>query len=335
MMPDFSHLCGWRSNPRGVTAVLNDPRHRFPVFNVGAAAVLAGYTKQDTHLWAYILKCNPSWRRGAQGIGDCVSWGLELAATTNWAKECVKRRQLSRFREVATEPIYGGARVEARGGRVGGWQDGAYGAAAADWVHKWGVLFREDYSSKTGNQEHNLDSYSANKARNWGNYGCGGKSDSPRGDGPLDLLNRANPVKTVSQVNSFDDAAGTIAGAKCPVTIASSYGCSMVRNRYGECRWDRSWPHQMVLLGVRFGARPGVHCFQSWGPRVASGPSGDEYTENLPPGGTPAAILGTSWWIPAGDFDRVARSGDCWAIGDVDGWRIDRANFSTLIQGIV
>jgi hypothetical protein len=42
----------------------------------------------------------------------------------------------------------------------------------------------------------------------------------------------------------------------------------------------------------------------------------------------PPNIQGFTWWIPAADIDRICREGDSWAIGDVEGWKIDRADWS-------
>lgn len=323
----------WRPRYDEIELIQNE--NPYPTFNVSARSVIDAYTKRDTHLWQYLLACFPNYRRGAQGIGDCVSWGAELAATILWCKQAVQRRQLQRAKQVATEPIYGGSRVEARnkpgdGLRpVGGWQDGSYGAAAANFLRKWGVVFREDHSATTDNPAHDYRVYDAKKAKDHGAYGCGGKGDRGR----VDEIAKAWPLVTMSQANSFDDVAAAIAGAQCPVTIASMYGASMRRNKYGECVWSKSWAHQMCLVAVRFGRRPGALCAQSWGPRSAGGPSGDEYTDNLPPGGTPENILGFCWWIPADVIDRICRSGDCWAYGDYHGWKIDRFDWQSKMWG--
>jgi hypothetical protein len=61
----------------------------------------------DVYLWQPLLKVKPSWHRGAQGIGDCVSWGGELACTMSIALQCVQGKA-QWIEEVATESIYGG-----------------------------------------------------------------------------------------------------------------------------------------------------------------------------------------------------------------------------------
>lgn len=325
MPRDIEKLCGWRENPRGVEAVINDPAVKHPVFNVAARNVLANYTKKDTHLWAYLTWAFPNYRRGAQALGSCVGWGAELACTILTCKHAKKKNRKSLALEVSTESCYGGSRCEARGKTFAGWSDGSYGAAAAKFVNEWGVLYRKNYAEITGNPEHDLRKYDGKKEKNWGAYGNGGQNDKNK----LDEVAREHPVKTISQVNSFDDVAAAIAGSQASVTIASNYGAgSMRRNKYGECGWTSNWSHQMMLSAIRFGQRPGALCMQSWGPNSASGPMGDEYTENLPPGGTPKNIAGFSWWVPAEIVDRICRSGDCWAMSDLSGWRIDKADWS-------
>jgi hypothetical protein len=302
---------GWEPNPQGVEDYINDPRNKHPVFMVSAHALMRDYEQKDTMLYENLLWADPNYQRGRQLIGDCVSWGCELGCTTNMAKALRKIGRRDLFIPAATESIYGGARVEALRKQSGGWNDGAYGAAAATWVREWGIVQRKDYSAQTGNPEHDLRQYSGQRAKQWGNYGCGGAKDK----GKLDELAKEFPVKTTSIVHSFDEIAAAIAGAKVPVTIASNYGTDMRRDKNGFCRWNASWGHQMVLIAVRFGARPGALCAQSWGPQVASGP---KYPETMPDN-----IAGFTWWIPAEDCDRIAKQGDSHALGDVEGWKID------------
>lgn len=259
-------------------------------------------------------------------VHNCVGWGAELACTVLTCKQQLKRRRKT-FLEASTEALYGGSRVEARGKTFAGWSDGSYGAAAAKFARDFGVLYRLDYSQETGNPEHDLTQYSGRKEKHWGAYGCGGQKDG----GKLDQIAKDHPVKTTSLCQSFEDVADSICVFKCPVTIASMYGASMDRDRYGECRWTRRWAHQMVILDVRLGERPAARIFQSWGPSVASGPSGDEYSPDLPwSDGTPENILGFSWWAPAEDVDAICRGNDSHAFGDVDGWKVDRYDYTNF-----
>ena len=63
-----------------------------------------------------LIALQPNWRRGAQKIGDCVAWGWEVAATIATAVDIVVDKEPWKWTgPYATEPIYGGSRVEARG----------------------------------------------------------------------------------------------------------------------------------------------------------------------------------------------------------------------------
>lgn len=313
---DMSRLRGWVPNPEGVEQVMGElPR---PVF-ADAAQGLLDEPLRDTYLWEYLIECFPHYRRGAQGIGSCVAWGGELAETILLAKHWAKHGQTP-LAEVATESNYGGCRVEALGKKTAGYSDGAFGGAMAKFAKNFGVVLRQDYSEITGNPEHDLRVYDVQKEKRWGNFGCGGQNDK----GKLDDIARLHPVQEISQMRSFDDVAKAVAVTRCPVTIASMYGCSMRRNKYGESPRSGSWAHQMMIAAVRFGRRPGAWICQSWGPNSASGPSGDDYCDDLPDGGTPENILGFGWWAPAEDVDWICRSGDCWYYGDVEGMKIDR-----------
>lgn len=266
---------------------------------------LLNTAKEDTFLWNALLAVHPSWRRGAQGIGDCVSWGAELVCTVLMALQAAKG-QSRWIAEAATEPIYGGGRVEAQGRSRGGYSDGSFGAAAAKWLRDWGVLLRVDYSQDTKNPEHDLRQYSKKKAKEWGNFGCGGSRDN----GVLDGAARQFPVQHVVAVKTVAEAAAAICNLY-PITIASMAGFgSMNRDSRGMCRIVGQWAHQMCVLGVRFRAgEPEFRIFQSWGDSC-SGPD---------PGIDKPVISACSWWCSAKDMAWILRSGDCWIFGDIAG----------------
>ena len=98
----------------------------------------------------------------------------------------------------ASESIYGGSRVEARnrpeGG--GGWSDGSYGGAAAKWLRDWGVVYRQPFADLG----YDLTNYSAERAKNWGNYGNGVQGDKGR----LDKLAKRHPARHVVAVRTWE-----------------------------------------------------------------------------------------------------------------------------------
>lgn len=239
-------------------------------------------------------------------VSNCVSWGSELVVTNLMCLKHVKGQ--GRFiAEAATEAIYGGCRVEALGKSRGGRSDGAFGAAAAKWVRDWGVILRTDMSQLTGIDEHDLREYSGQKAKDWGDYGCGGRRDG----GKLDTAAKEMPVQHVVGVSSVEEAAAAIQNMY-PITIASMAGFGdMRRDSNGICRRRGQWAHQMCVLGIRWRAgQPEFRVFQSWGPRSCSGPD---------PGIHHPAISGCSWWITPEDMAWILRTGDCWIHGDVHG----------------
>lgn len=293
-------LCGWRPDDERTADFASQVR---PLASV--SPVLLQTERKDVHLWNALKQVHPSWRRGAQGIGDCVSWGAELCATMLMALQSVKGT--SQFvAEGATEPIYGGCRVEALGKDRGGRSDGAFGASAAKWLRDWGCILRVDMSQETGISEHDLRSYSKTRAKDWGDYGCGGRNDR----GKLDGAAREMPIQHVVQVTTVEECAAAI-GNLYPVSIASMAGFGqMRRDSRGVCKRSGQWAHQMMIGGVRWRAgEPEFRIFQSWGDSC-SGPD---------PGINDPAISACSWWSTAADVGWILRTGDCWCFGDIQG----------------
>lgn len=316
MVAEDQRLFGWRPDPAGVEAWLNDPDNEHPVFGLAAPSLLGDDSKATVVLPSYLLKVQPGWTRIMQGIGDCVSHGYEFACTLLMALQAVReRREFPAV--VASEAIYGGSRVEARGKTFGGWSDGSYGAAAAKWVKQWGVVVRRDYSADTGNAEHDLTAYNAQKARSWGAYGCGGRADG----GKLDAVARLHPVQTTSLVTTFEEAAAAIRNGY-PVPVCSNQGFTMTRDKQGFCKPSGSWAHCMCFCGVRWD-RPGLLCVNSWG----KSNSGVHYPKDLP-----EAIAACSFWVDAKVCDSMfGRWKDSFALSQFVGFkrqRLPRLGFS-------
>ena len=248
-------------------------------------------------LYRALLKADPKWIVGKQGIGDCVSWGWAHGATLLRAINFTIDPSIE-FRHAATEPIYGGSRVEALGKTRGGYSDGSYGAAAAKWVTRFGILFREDYAGLA-----DLTRYSADRAKDWGNYGCGGRDDRGR----LDARAKVHPIRGVALVVDFEQAAVAIRHGY-PVPVCSGQGFRSVRDRDGFALPSGSWSHCMVFIGARFGARPGLLCLNSWGPNWISGP---RWPADQPEG---------SFWVDARVATRMLAGRDSFAISDLAGW---------------
>lgn len=299
-------LFGWTPDPAGVEAFLNEEETKHPLF--GLASQNLTTAKETVLLYEPLLSLEPGWKRGSQGIGDCVSWGYELGCSTLSAVEIVLKREPEEWKGVfATEPIYGGSRVEARGRKRGGYNDGSYGGAAAKWVRDFGLLLRKDYSEETGNNEHDLSVYDSGVAKRWGNYGCGGKHDKGR----LDQVAKQHPVATVSMVTTFDEAAKAISNGY-PVPVCSGQGFTSTRDKDGFCKAKGSWAHCMLFWGVRFGERPGLLIANSWG-RSVSGP--------VWPDKQPESIRDCCWWVDASVVDKMLQWQDSYALSGYDGFR--------------
>jgi hypothetical protein len=238
------------------------------------------------------------WVVGKQGIGDCVSWGWHHGADVTLAVDW-KLGRTSEWRESASEAIYGGARVEGAGVSRGGYMDGSYGGAAAKWVKDTGgILFRQPYADLG----FDLTEYSAARAKDWGNYGCGGSRDSGRADSEA----KKHPIRTVALVRNFAEAAAAIQ-AGYPVPVCSGQGFSSRRDEQGFARASGSWSHCMCFIGVRFD-RKGLLCLNSWGPSWIDGP---KWPSDQPDG---------SFWVDERTAARMLAGEDSFAVSGYEGF---------------
>jgi len=258
--------------------------------------------------------------------------------------------------QAASEADYGGCRVEALGKKSGGYSDGAFGYAAAKWVKEGGVIIRADHSKVTGNPEHDLRKYSKEKAKAWGNFGCGGQRD----EGKLDNIAKLHPVGAIAQVKVIPEAIASLQNGY-PFCIASNAGFGqMRRDSDGVCRWVDSWGHMMFVWGLRWRkGKPQFRICQSWGdsssgpdPGIAesisdiwkpaqslfTGPGQTHVTPDLPFPGFPCLadmtadswnpISATSWWCVEEDMARILSSGDNWSYSGVGGFKKRNIDFS-------
>jgi hypothetical protein len=305
---------GYHPDPDGVAAFLRELPE--PMFRQAGAETIREAKGVDTFLYRAAYKAHAAlygrpWVVERQGIGDCTSWGWAHGV---WVAQCVDwetGRLANPPPFPSTEAIYGGSRVEARGrpgdGRsaVGGWSDGSYGAAAARWVKDWGIVYREEVGG------HDLRVYSADRAKKWGAYGCGGQGDG----GKLDAIAKRHPAQHVAMVKTFAEAAAAIE-AGFPIPVCSLVGFESVRDQQAYARASGQWAHCMVFVAVRY-AKNGspedaLLCLNSWGPRWISGP---KWPADMPEG---------SFWVRRSTVDRMLGSQpDSFAVGSVAGfgWR--------------
>ena len=243
------------------------------------------------------------WVVEKQGIGDCVSHGWKHGVDIHLAVLKVTG-EVSEWKPAATEAIYGGSRVEARGRRSGGWSDGSYGSAAAKFVRDWGVVFREDYTSRAGS-ETDLTRYSPRKAKDWGNYGCGGRDDQGR----LDGICKEHPIKSVALVTNWEETKAALRNGY-PIPVCSGQGFASRTDRDGFAAARGSWAHCMCAIGIRFD-REGVLILNSWGPNWID-QSGGRYPDDMPRG---------AFWCERSTWERMLRGRDSFAVAGAGGFK--------------
>jgi hypothetical protein len=306
-----AELFGYTPNPAGVQAFLDElGEDRY--FAQAAPEAMAKAVEVDTFLYrsmdrAHRARYGKPFVVGRQGIGDCVSWGAMHAV---YCSESVTW-DLGKTPEAplmpATESIYGGSRVEARNKPegAGGWSDGSYGGAAARWLRDWGVIYRKKYDNGI-----DLTTYSAERAKQWGNYGNGGQGDGGR----LDVVAKKSPARYVVAIKTWEEL---VAAVTCgfPVTIASNVGFASRTDDSGVLLPQGQWNHMMMICAVRFrsSAPPGVRAvdaaliLNSWGPKGWISYAG-KYPADQPDG---------SFWATKDVVQRILSQNDSYAIGDV------------------
>ena len=307
---------GWVPNPDGVEKIIRDTS--VPVTDVTPEMrqsfnAMRSTAEKRTFLFSdLLLQLQPDWKRWAQGIGDCVSWGWELAGTHSLAIDIkINGVNIDWPGVLATEPLYGLMRVEALGKRSGGWQDGAFGAAGAKAVVNYGYLARHDYSTQTGNPEHDLRKYEGKKAKNWGNYGCGGENDK----GKLDEIAKRYPCKEAIRVKGIQDGIKFLE-AGYPIAVCSDVGFEGSRDRNGFKRARGTWYHCMEFFGVKYNERGeavAVANAQSWG--------NSEGLDNAAEFATHPEVAKCSWWIDLPTANRMLSQGDSYAVTGINGFK--------------
>jgi hypothetical protein len=310
------HLTGYRPDPEGTRAFLAELGPR-GVFAKAAPDAMAQAKEVDTFLWrqmdrAHRERYGSPFVVGRQGIGDCVSWGamhaVYCAEAVSWDLGELADAPLM----PSSEALYGGARVESRGksgdgsSPVGGWSDGATGWGAAKFLRDWGVVYREPFPDLG----YDLTTYSADRAKNWGAYGCGGQGDRGR----LDTVAKRHPCRHVVAVKTWAELVAAVTSG-FPVTIASSQGFASRTDASGVLPASGTWMHQMAVIGVRFKATApaGVRAvdaaavINSWGTKWIS--YGGKYPADLPDG---------VFWAERPVVERILAQVDSYAIGAVE-----------------
>jgi len=313
---------GYTPDPEGTRAFLATLGDEKYFSQAGAEAMKEAkgvdtflYRQMDAAHRARYGKPFVAWR---QSIGDCVSFGAAGAVfcqdSVSWSLGKLPEPPLV----PATEALYGGARVEAMrkpgdGAQpYGGFNDGATGFGAAKFLREFGVIYREKVNGI------DLTTYSGERAKQWGAYGCGGQNDK----GVMDGIAKKHPCKHVVAVRTWAELAAALESGY-PVTLASSQGFQSVRNKDGIAEASGTWMHQQVAIAIRHKKNGSpddlVLILNSWGPNWISGPK------------VPADMPDGSYWARRSVVETRMLE-DAWAIGDTQGFKYRDIHHGNWLQ---
>jgi hypothetical protein len=279
---------GWDYRPDSLNDFL--ARHDFP-FIAGMNQAIKG-TGKGKKAFLHLAMERVMGRKYVphdQTAPDCVSQsaglGVDILAGVQIA---IKRAPQRWVAKVATEPLYGGSRVEVGGytGRGGG----STGHWMAEWLSRYGVLLRQEYPGGF-----DFTTYSGSKANEMGRKGC---------PDALEPIAKLHPVKKTAICKSYEDLRDLIYNGS-PVMVCSNVGFGSGKRRrdsQGFLTRKRSpWYHAMLFAGYDDTFhRPGALCFNSWGEDWVYGP-----TRGPQPAGT--------FWIDAPTVTAMLRQGDSFA----------------------
>jgi len=292
------HAFGYLPDPAGSAAFVATLPH--PTL-ASAAPGLHADEKREVMLYPALLQCLPGWRRGSQGnVGSCVGWAASLCVDFVASCDIVYRKEHEVVRGRTVESsLYGFSRVESRGLRQNTGGDGSTGFHAAKAIRDFGALhYGVDYGGtvipETGKQE---------RDRSWGRNGV---------PDDLEPFAKQRRCSETTLVVDFEQAAAAIQnGFAC--VVCSGQGFSMARDDMGFARPGGVWWHAMVLAAVRWGNRPGLLCFNSWGD---SNTVGKHYPETMP-----VAVRNCSFWIDAATCSKMLSGRDSYVYAGYSGFQ--------------
>jgi hypothetical protein len=293
MSNKFMQLCGWIDNPEEVTRL----QSKFKIESVQFYNKIAETGKGKTVLLHKLYEAVtgnsfPVWK---QEIGDCVSFGYALAVNVLMAVQKSINPSEVIPADTATEPIYGGSRIEI--GNQGkqynpSESDGSTGIWAAEWVKQYGILLRKKYD------QIDLSSYSGVKAKTWGWQGV---PDS------VEPIAKKHPVKQYALVSTYEEARDAIANGY-PITVCSNQGFLEERDSEGFAKPYGTWGHCMCFVAADDAyKRPGLLCCNSGGRDWITGPKRHDQPDG-------------SFWVDAKIVDKMLRERDSYALSSLEGF---------------
>ena len=291
------HGMGYVPDPEGAEAFVATLPHP-TLASAGPDLRAAG---EDVMLYPALLACQPSWRRGSQGnVGSCVGWGASLAVDILAACDIVWRKEAESWNGRTIEAsLYGFSRVEARGQRSNTGGDGSTGFHAAKAIRDFGCLhYGVDYGGTVIEQRG-----TEQRDRDWGRNGV---------PDTLEPFAKERRCQETTLAVDFDQAAAAISNG-LPVVACSGVGFSMSRDSEGFCRPGPVWWHCMCFAGVRFGKRPGLLCFNSWGD---SNTVGKHFPVDMP-----EAVRNCSFWVDADVATKMLSGRDSYVYAGYSGFK--------------
>lgn len=272
-----------------------------PLFAAAAQPLLDSGKGKVALPFEYLAEAAGAFPIRKQTAPDCVSHAWALAVDMLAALEIIAHGESERWAgETATEPIYGGSRIEIGRGRLGngGGSLGSWGARA---VQELGTVVRGVYG------QIDLRRYSGQRANEWGRPGHGVPDE-------LEPTMARHVVRATSLVTSYEQARDAIANG-FPVVVCSTQGFTSKRDSLGFAKASGTWAHAMCLIGVDdANRRPGCLCMNSWGPNWISGPK----RHGQPDG---------SFWIDADVVDRMLRrNSDSYTCSQFEGYPAQAIN---------
>jgi len=281
---------GWIDDPKAVAAIAALQ----PIASFGDTEAGQDSSPLPDHvfLWDAAKKVTGNLLppRNQGNIGTCVSFGTARAIEYTMCAEIAAGEQ-EQFRTVATEPIYGGSRVEIGKGRLGR-GDGSVGAWAAQWAKDYGIIERAKHGA------YDLSQYSVTLSRTWGQSGV---PDN------LEGVARLHPIQAITKITSWEQAKRALASGY-GISVSSDQGFAMTRDPDGFARAVGSWSHCMCLSGYQTGIREGGRIDNSWGASAHTGPTG---------AGNPGP---EGFWADARTLERMLSYGDSWAFSAFAGF---------------
>lgn len=204
---------------------------------------------------------------------------------------------------VSAESLYGG-RVEVAGREQPRYGDGWYGVGFAKWVTDvGGQVFEKNYA------EYGIDlsnGYSVERARDWGQYGNGGRKDGI--NGPFDREAQKHKFTKRARISTLEELDKALENYHF-VQTCSGIGFDSPRDKNGFCARRGSWPHAQFFAGKRTKAVSGYDGYlvqNSWGKYIrGDGPNSPNKYLDQPDG---------SYYVTPADALAMLRAGDSWIV---------------------